>query len=65
MSATLETRLIDIVRASPKVMEVLGLVREANLPDWRLVAGSIYGTVWNALTGRPADYGIKDYDICY
>ena len=65
MSENLETRLVDMVRASPKVMEVLRLVRDANLPDWRLVAGSIYGTVWNALTGRPADYGIKDYDICY
>ena len=61
----LQARLIDIIKASPRVMQVLEIARQANLPDWRLVAGSIYGTVWNALTGRPCDYGIKDYDVCY
>jgi uncharacterized protein len=60
-----EQFLRDALRASPRVMEVLTIARAANLPDWRLVAGSIYGTVWNALTGLPPDHGIKDYDICY
>jgi uncharacterized protein len=46
-------------------MAVLAIARAANLPDWRLVAGSIYGTVWNALTDQDVDHGIKDYDICY
>jgi uncharacterized protein len=62
---TNEQRLVEMVRASPRVMAVLDIARAAGLPDWRLVAGSIYGTVWNALTGQPADHGIKDYDICY
>lgn len=62
---TREAQLIEMVRASPRVMQVLEISRAANLPDWRLVAGSIYGTVWNALTGMPPDHGIKDYDICY
>jgi uncharacterized protein len=62
---TLETQLIDMLRASPRVMQVLEIARAANLPDWRLVAGSIYGTVWNTLTGQAPDHGIKDYDICY
>ncbi len=60
-----EQRLVDILRASPRVMAVLAIARAANLRDWRLVAGSIYGTVWNALTNNAPDYGIKDYDICY
>jgi uncharacterized protein len=60
-----EAFLIESLRASPRVMEVLAIARAAKLPDWRLVAGSIYGTVWNALTGMPPDHGIKDYDICY
>jgi uncharacterized protein len=62
---TNESRLINMLEASPRVMQVLQIARAANLPDWRLVAGSIYGTVWNALTGQVPDYGIKDYDICY
>lgn len=57
--------LIANLRASPRVMQVLAIARAVGLPDWRLVAGSIYGTVWNALTGQAADFGIKDYDICY
>lgn len=61
----LENQLTKILHASPRVMQVLRIARAANLPDWRLVAGSVYGTVWNALTGRSADYGIKDYDLCY
>jgi uncharacterized protein len=62
---TNEERLVEIIAASPRVMQVLKIARAAGLPDWRLVAGSIYGTVWNALTGRDLDHGIKDYDICY
>ncbi len=61
----LEAQLVQMLRASPRVMAVLELARAANLPDWRLVAGSIYGTVWNALTNRDVDHGIKDYDLCY
>jgi uncharacterized protein len=62
---TNEQRLVDNIAASPRVMQVLRIARAANLPDWRLVAGSIYGTVWNALTNRHPDHGIKDYDLCY
>ncbi len=58
-------RLIEIVRASPSLMKVLNLARNLDLPDWRLVSGAIYQPVWNALTGRDPDYGVKDYDLCY
>jgi hypothetical protein len=60
-----ETRLIGIVRACPTLMRVLTLARDLDLPDWRLVSGAVYQPVWNALTGRDPDYGIKDYDLCY
>lgn len=46
-------------------MTVLETCRAAQLPDWRLVSGAVYGTVFNHLTGRDVDYGIKDYDIAY
>jgi hypothetical protein len=60
-----ESRLIDTLRDSPRVMEVLHLMRTASLPDCRLVAGSVYGTLWNTLSGFDPDHGIKDFDICY
>lgn len=46
-------------------MRMLKLGRELNLPQWRLVAGCIYQTVWNCLTGRPPGTGINDYDLIY
>lgn len=61
----LETRLAAIVRANPDLMHVLTTVRALNLPDWRVFSGAIYQAVWNDVTGRPAGYGIKDYDLGY
>lgn len=58
-------QLTDIVRADPGLMHVLTTVRALALPDWRLVSGAVYQAVWNARTGRPAGYGIKDYDLAY
>lgn len=58
-------RLDAILRASPTLMQVLQIARDLDLPDWRIVSGSVYQTVWNALTGRDADYGIKDFDLFY
>ncbi len=63
--ADLESRLAEIVRASPTLMRVLIIARELRLPDWRVASGAIYQTVWNALTGRDPDYGIRDYDLFY
>jgi hypothetical protein len=58
-------RLIAILRASPTLMRVMDGVRALGLPDWRLVSGCVYQTVWNDLTGRDPDYGLKDYDAVY
>lgn len=65
MSAALERRLVEIVRASPTLMRVLETARALDPPQWRIVSGAVYQSVWNALTGRAADYGIKDYDLFY
>ncbi|QFU30133.1 hypothetical protein BSP_00510 [Brevundimonas sp. Bb-A] len=65
MNAPLSQKLIDIVRADPGLMHVLRTVRGLGLPDWRLVSGAVYQAVWNARTGRPSGYGIKDYDLAY
>jgi len=62
---TLEDSLIAAVRSSPTLMRVLTGVRALDLPDWRLVSGCVYQTVWNGLTGRAPDHGLKDYDAVY
>jgi hypothetical protein len=57
--------LRSIVRGAPLLMEALVRARGMALPDWRIVSGVIYNTVWNALTGRPLETGIKDVDLFY
>ncbi|MEJ8404764.1 nucleotidyltransferase family protein [Brevundimonas vesicularis] len=61
----LEAELAAIVRGDAGLMHVLKTVRALDLPDWRLVSGAVYQAVWNAKTGRPAGYGVKDYDLAY
>jgi hypothetical protein len=61
----LEARLDAILRASPTMMTVLTLARELDLPDWLVVSGAVYQRVWNHLTGREIDYGVRDYDLVY
>jgi hypothetical protein len=61
----LEDQLKAILRASPTLMRVMITAREIDLPDWLIFSGAIYQPVWNHLTGRPPDYGIKDYDLGY
>ena len=65
MSAALEARLGRILRDSPRLMRVLEIARDLDLPQWRIVSGAVYQTVWNAVTGRDPDHGIKDYDLFY
>jgi len=63
--ADLAEHLAILISGSPTLMHVLRTARSLDLPDWRLFSGALYQTVWNALTEREADYGIKDYDIGY
>jgi hypothetical protein len=61
----LAARLDAIIRANPRLTSVLQTARALDLPDWLLVSGAVYQTVWNHLTGRDANYGLKDYDLAY
>jgi hypothetical protein len=45
-----------------KILERLSLL---GAPNACLVAGSVYQALWNALSGKPAAEGIKDYDLFY
>lgn len=65
MTGCLETRLIDIIHGVPTTMRVLRVIRDLDLPDAMIFSGAIYQPVWNHLTGRATDYGIKDYDVAY
>jgi uncharacterized protein len=49
-------------RANQVILERLPAL---GLSDAWLVAGALFQTVCNVLTGRPPEYGIKDYDVFY
>ena len=57
--------LEEILRADRVVWAALKVARALDLPDWLIVSGAIYNTVWNHLTGRPAGHGVKDIDLFY
>lgn len=46
-------------------MRVLETARALAVPDWLLFSGAVYQAVLNRLTARPAEHGIKDYDLGY
>src|SRR5689334_21457198 len=50
---------------NPALTEVLARAGAMDLPGWYLVAGCLYQTVWNVVTGQPAEAGIVDYDLAY
>jgi hypothetical protein len=60
----LEAELTAILRES-RTWEVLRTARTLALPDWLIFSGAIYQPVWNRLTGRAPDYGVRDYDLAY
>ena len=61
----LRDRLTAILRTTLPLMQVFSVARHLCLPDWLVFSGAVYQPVFNHLTGRPLDYGIKDYDLGY
>lgn len=58
-------RLVAVLCADPFLADVLVRARSLALPDWLLVSGAIYQTVWNVLTERPRGHGLKDVDLVW
>jgi Nucleotidyltransferase len=51
--------LLVALRENRTLIEVLNHAEAMNLPGWYLVAGCLYQTVWNVVTGQPAEAGIS------
>ena len=61
MSAELET----VLDRNAALQDVLDRLETVGLPNAYVAAGAVVQTVWNAVTHRPLDYGIRDYDVVY
>ena len=57
--------LIAIVRSEEWLIDALRKTEALGVEDDWIVAGAIYNTVWNRLTGRPSLQGIRDIDVFY
>lgn len=55
----------DALRQNQALLRVLDGAAGMGLPGWYLVAGCLYQTVWNVVTGQPPQAGIVDYDLAY
>jgi hypothetical protein len=58
-------RLTAILRASARLMPVLETLACLDLGGWLVVSGAVYQTVWNHLTARPPEHGLRDIDVGY
>ena len=46
-AATQHAALEEILLDDPLIWRALNQARDLALPDWRIVAGALYNTVWN------------------
>ena len=56
---------LEVACANRINRRILERLPALDLPDAWLVSGSLFQTVWNAITGRELLHGIKDYDVFY
>jgi hypothetical protein len=53
----------DLLRRNHTLTDVLTRAAAMALPGWYLVAGCLYQTIWNVVTGQEPEAGILDYDL--
>ena len=56
---------ILILEKNKDLMDILDYMYELNLPNFYIVAGSVFQTIWNYYDNKPLNYEIKDIDIIY
>jgi hypothetical protein len=49
-------------RSNARILDRFG---DLGIRDWWLTSGAVVQAVWNVRCGRPAEEGIRDYDVVY
>jgi uncharacterized protein len=60
-----EAEFVAAVLRNPINATILARLPQLGAQDAWLVSGALFQTVWNGLTHRAPNYGIKDYDVFY
>jgi uncharacterized protein len=58
-------RFLTALLSNPIARTILQRMPEPGLENWYLAAGGVFQTIWNVVTGRDPQAGIKDYDVFY
>jgi hypothetical protein len=56
---------IDGLMANPVNAELLRRLPSLGLNECFLTAGCLFQATWNHISGHPASWGVKDYDVFY
>ncbi|GGJ88407.1 nucleotidyltransferase family protein [Deinococcus aquiradiocola] len=57
--------VLDAVRRNPVNVAILERLPDLGAPQAQLVAGCVFGAVWNAQAGLDATAHVRDYDVFY
>ena len=60
-----EVEFLRLVRRNPVNAAILDRLPALGAPQAHLVAGCLFGAVWNAQAGRPPGENVNDYDLFY
>ena len=60
-----EAEVLAAVRQNPVNAAILDRLHALGAPQAHLVAGCLFGAVWNVQAGRPAGENVNDYDLFY
>ncbi len=61
----MQERFVALVDENPINRAILERLPDLRVDDAWLVAGCLFGTVWNSFSSRPLTENIRDYDIFY
>lgn len=64
MTLTVNT-FLELAMANPINVEITARLPALDVPQCMLTAGCLFQAVWNHQAQRPADGGVKDYDVFY
>lgn len=56
---------VDCVMENTVNVELMSRLAPLRLDQCHLVAGCLFQTAWNRVSGNAPDWGIKDYDVFY
>lgn len=58
-------KFVSIIKKNKDLMLILDYIESLNLPNFYIVAGAVFQTIWNYYDNKPLNYNIKDIDIIY